>query len=388
MSYQQAINDGLTAARHGKRLLARLQFEQAAEIAPDDLRATVLLAWAADSPDQSLQILKAIGSPARDDDLVKSYIAVLESIQGFVSTQDALLPETMSSDADGMVACEIDAGHPATVAEGEEPPRPEDAESQPQIAMVETFDSSDSEHPAGPDTATMENADSDGTDPKIPVALDQADIESPSLEDHATDVGLAGHYEVESDGAPADVMTEADIDDAADDEDSSAECASAHVDLPEAVSGELDEVDTIASDDEPTMHLGDHLEETPTVPVSGTLTPPSAPEDPAETECETPVDLPVDSLGADHSVDPDGQLEDSSHESDTDLSETIVEQVADLSADIAAETSRDDLPESDTTDESLSDDDTSATDNPIIMVVDDSPNGSQAGLDDATRRRL
>ncbi len=57
MNHLAAFQDGLRAAKAGKKMIARIQFEQVAESNPDFIHGWLWLAWTANSPQQAQDFL-------------------------------------------------------------------------------------------------------------------------------------------------------------------------------------------------------------------------------------------------------------------------------------------------------------------------------------------
>jgi len=80
MSHVDAFQDGLLAAKAGKKMVARLQFEQVTELEPSFIHGWLWLAWTADSPEQAEQYLATAEKLDPSNRLVTTYKEIVAAL--------------------------------------------------------------------------------------------------------------------------------------------------------------------------------------------------------------------------------------------------------------------------------------------------------------------
>ena len=83
MSYRDAFENGLVAAKSGRKLLARIQFKTAVEHEPENWAARLWLAWCADSPDDAIEQAEHARKLSPDSQLVRQFLKVCEAFRDF-----------------------------------------------------------------------------------------------------------------------------------------------------------------------------------------------------------------------------------------------------------------------------------------------------------------
>ena len=83
MSFEAAFNDGLVAVKAGKGMIARLQFEQVTELAPEFAEGWLWLAWTSDTPDQAEKHLRKALKLNPKNELTRAYLDVVTALRDF-----------------------------------------------------------------------------------------------------------------------------------------------------------------------------------------------------------------------------------------------------------------------------------------------------------------
>ena len=220
MSHADAFRDGLIAAKAGKRMLARIQFEQVVEIDPDFASGWLWLAWTADSPNQAAEYLRNARDRDPNDPLIRNCLDVMtslcdfeqcdrsESCPGSCETED-YLPQSCqplaNTDTHHDIRDEstVDTVDEASFAAAEE----SETDCQPSNdAGVEHFaddDASDHDRSFADADAAYEfteiESDSTETDDNVNSARDDAEFSTPSNLDDRDATNDYSYGEVEHD---------------------------------------------------------------------------------------------------------------------------------------------------------------------------------------------
>ena len=104
MKHATAFQDGLIAAKAGKKMLARIQFEQVTEISPDFADGWLWLAWTEDSFEASESLLQRAKELSPDDELISSFLDVVSRLKQYEVSEET---EEVATDS-GEVAEESD----------------------------------------------------------------------------------------------------------------------------------------------------------------------------------------------------------------------------------------------------------------------------------------
>lgn len=83
MSYLESLRSGIQAAKSGKRMLARVQFEHATEIDSHCPHGWLWSAWAADSPAQALECVEIALTRSPGHPLASKFLEVLQALQDY-----------------------------------------------------------------------------------------------------------------------------------------------------------------------------------------------------------------------------------------------------------------------------------------------------------------
>ena len=83
MSFEAAFKDGLVAVKAGKGMIARLQFEQVTELAPEFADGWLWLAWTSDTPDKAEKHLRKALELDSKNELTRAYLDVVTALRDF-----------------------------------------------------------------------------------------------------------------------------------------------------------------------------------------------------------------------------------------------------------------------------------------------------------------
>ena len=83
MSFEAAFQDGLTAVKASKSMIARLQFEQVTELAPDYAPGWLWLAWTSDTPEQAEAHLRKALELDDSNQLARAFLEVTTALKDF-----------------------------------------------------------------------------------------------------------------------------------------------------------------------------------------------------------------------------------------------------------------------------------------------------------------
>ncbi|MCA9148274.1 MAG: response regulator [Planctomycetales bacterium] len=118
MSYLDALRAGVIAAKAGKRMLARIQIEQATEIDSHQPEAWLWMAWLADSTTQASEYVEIALARSPNHPVATRFLELLDELNEF-DPDAALVEESAEAvEADSVIGSE-DVAQPWGTAEGE-----------------------------------------------------------------------------------------------------------------------------------------------------------------------------------------------------------------------------------------------------------------------------